>query len=78
MVIRACLVAIDWNSNINRPQKLSPSGQPCYKEKVCNRLSSSCLFTCVARLTGLVNARELCQSECPRTPAGRMLCLTTV
>jgi hypothetical protein len=36
MVIRACLVALDWNYNIARKQKKSVSGQLQYREKVRN------------------------------------------
>jgi len=31
MVMRMCLAALDWNSNVNRAQKLSQVGQPVYR-----------------------------------------------
>ena len=34
MVMRMCLAALDWNSNLNRAQKLSKVGQPVYRVKV--------------------------------------------
>ena len=34
MVMRMCLAALDWNSNVNRDQKLSQVGQPVYRVKV--------------------------------------------
>ena len=34
MVMRMCLAALDWNSNVNRAQKLSQLGQPVYRVKV--------------------------------------------
>ena len=34
MVIRACLVALDWNYNVDRRQKQSSSGQLQYRKKV--------------------------------------------
>jgi hypothetical protein len=34
MVIRACLVALDWNYNVDRAQKQSATGQLQYRKKV--------------------------------------------
>ena len=34
MVMRMCLAALDWNSNVNSAQKLSQVGQPVYRVKV--------------------------------------------
>merc|ERR1719508_75918 len=34
MVMKMCLAALDWNSNLNRAQKLSKVGQPVDRVKV--------------------------------------------
>ena len=34
MIIRAILWALDWNNNVNRPQKMDESGKPMFGEKV--------------------------------------------
>ena len=34
MIIRAILCALDWNNNVNRPQKVDELGKPMFREKV--------------------------------------------
>ena len=34
MIVRAALCALDWNWNVDRPQKLDDFGEPQWKEKV--------------------------------------------
>ena len=34
MVIRACLVALDWNYGVNRKHKKGENGELLYREKV--------------------------------------------
>jgi len=40
MVLRACLCALDWNFNVDRPRKKDASGKDMYREKV-NRYGDS-------------------------------------
>ena len=73
MIIRACLCALDWNHNVNRPHKLDEFGKAMYREKVATKSYRIENFPYMVwcRWTGQATPGPLYQSWWIRTQAGR-------